>query len=102
MTTNMKKKIPERIKVVETPKVLQDGEYENATELKDVPILNNIFSVRTIVEDCDKWGTTIQITEWANKTGYDITQCGSQGSFQHMSITKEEADIISEIINKMK
>ncbi len=95
----MKKKTPNRIKVSETPKILETGEYENVVELDASS--DEVF-VKTIVKDCVNWGTTIQITEWGNKTGYDITQCGSHGSFQHMSITKEEADIIVNMLNKMK
>ncbi len=81
-------------------KVLDNEEYENALETKSD--LTDVILVRSVVKDCIKWGTTIQITEWANKTGFDITQCGSQGSFQHMSITKEELDIIINAINIIK
>jgi hypothetical protein len=95
----MKKKMPTRIKVTETPKILETGEYESVMELD---ASSNELFVKTIVEDCVNWGSTIQITEWGNKSGYDITQCGSHGSFQHMSITKEEADIIINILNRMK
>lgn len=103
--------MPKQVKLKETPTPLKKDEfevvYDNPNALKDPgpPIQRpnpNLVQVNAIIKDCKAWGTVVQITQWANKTGYDITLCGKSGSFQHLSITKEEAVIVNDAINKLK
>jgi hypothetical protein len=104
-----------QVKLKETPKILKKEEfevvYDNPDAIKDPgppdnrqPMSANpyLFQVNAIIKDCETWGTIVQITQWANKTGYDITLCGKSGSFQHISITKEEAIIVIDAINQLK
>lgn len=100
-----------QIKLKETPMPFKKEEfevvYENPNAARDPgpPIqqpVPDLFQVDTIIKDCEAWGTTVQVTRWANKTGYDITLCGKSGSFQHLSITKEEAVIVNNAINRLK
>lgn len=84
-----------QIKIKETPPVVNE---ENFEVVKDELV---IHQSRSIIENCEKWNTVIQVTEWINKTGFEIIQCNNNGGFQHMSITKEEANIINAAIIKL-
>jgi hypothetical protein len=88
-------------KIKQTPPIIRE-EFEI---VKDDPKPTAkgmvIYQPRAIIEDSEKWGTTIQVTEWVNKTGYEITICTKDGSFQHLSITKEDADTVNRAITKL-
>jgi len=76
------------------------------SQIKETPTLiekidPNQYQINVIIKDCEKYGTIVQVAEWANKTGFDITLCGKSGSFQHLSITKEEVIIVNDAITKL-
>jgi hypothetical protein len=113
-----------QIKLKETPKIQDNGQfkgthtndkdfkvvYDNPDALKESMDPNtanqtpdsNLYQINAIIKDCEAWGTTVQVAQWGNKTGFDITICGKGGSFQHLSITKEEAKIINDAISQLR
>lgn len=101
-----------QVKLKSTPKALDKTEfevvYENPNALKEnvsdpIPPPNpDQYQINVIIRACEKYGTTIQVAEWANKTGFDITLCGQSGSFQHLSITREEMQIVIDATNQLK
>lgn len=103
--------MPKQVKLKATPLPLKKEEfevvYDNPNAMQEpVPPHNpepnpTLFQVNAIIKDCETWGSVVQVTLWANKTGYDITLCGKSGSFQHLSITREEAAIVTDAINKL-
>lgn len=60
-----------------------------------------VYSVNTIIEEEPLWGTTIQVTPWVNGTGYEIILCNKNGAFQHLSLTKEDADLINRMVKRL-
>jgi hypothetical protein len=59
-----------------------------------------VDKVNTIYEECKVWNSAIQVTNWINGEGYDIVICHG-GSFQHLSVTWSEFDIIKKAIKKI-
>lgn len=60
-----------------------------------------VYSVNTIVEDEPVWGTAIQLTPWVNGTGYEIILCNKNGAFQHLSLTKEDVNLINRMVRRL-
>lgn len=60
-----------------------------------------IDRVNTIYEECKIWNSAVQVTNWINGEGYDIVISGKNGSFQHLSVTWSEFDIIKRAIKKL-
>lgn len=101
---------PQKIKV-ELPDTLisdkkQDlsGLYEETPELPKPPKEPefNLYYLKTHLEECEKWKSNVQVSKWANKTGYDISHCSQNGAFQHLSLANEEMDLIIKMVEKLR
>lgn len=98
-------KDPQKIKVT-----LPDNLMRNAKEdlsNSSIEIGDNessdfvLYNMKTYIKECSEWGSNIQISQWANETGFEIIHQNKNGAFQHLSIAKEEATLLIKMINKM-
>lgn len=60
-----------------------------------------VDKVNAILEECKVWGSLVQVTDWINGEGYDITITSKRGCMQHLSVTWSEFDIIKKAIKKL-
>ncbi|HOG38303.1 MAG TPA: hypothetical protein PLD95_02410 [bacterium] len=60
-----------------------------------------LYNMKTYIKECSEWGSNIQVSKWANETGFEIIHQNKNGAFQHLSIAKEEAQLLIKMINKM-
>jgi hypothetical protein len=59
-----------------------------------------VDKVNAIYEECKTWNSSVQVTNWINGEGYDIS-VWHDGGAQHLSVTWMEFDIIKKIIKKL-
>ena len=60
-----------------------------------------LYNMKTYIEECTEWGSVIQVSKWANETGFEIIHQNKNGAFQHLSIAKEEVSLLMKMINKI-
>mgnify|MGYP001766796445 CR=1 FL=1 len=60
-----------------------------------------VDKVNTIMEECSIWDSLVQVTDWINGEGYDITITSKNGGIQHLSVTWSEFDIIKKATKKL-
>jgi hypothetical protein len=93
-------------KIHVTPILTQIPINKDAKNVGEIANDNNpnemiIHHANAIVEECQHWGTVVQVTQWVNNTGFDIILCTKAGSFQQISITKEEFVLANKMVNKL-
>lgn len=108
-------KTPQRMKVA-IPESLMSNQKEDLSQLPSEPsgrlekFLENsgqndftfpTYNMKTFIEECKEWGSSIQVSKWANETGLELIVVNKNGAFQHLSIAKEEAELMIKMINKM-
>ena len=95
--------LPTDVPLKEKPKPIKnpfiEDDFVTVDETQDNADLN-IYTTTCCIEECTEWGTSVQVTKWVNGTGYEIILC-NKGTFQHLSITKEEMLLVNQMIKKL-
>lgn len=60
-----------------------------------------VDKVNAIMEESMDCHSLVQVTDWINGEGYDITVSRNGGGVQHLSVTWMEFDIIKKAIKKL-
>jgi len=60
-----------------------------------------VDKINAIMEESAGTDSLVQVTDWINGEGYDITITSKNGGMQHLSITWLEFDVIKKAIKKL-
>lgn len=100
MTTMLKSDFSMNPEFRDEPRVHQQPQQQ-AQQQDPPPSEIKVYQVHTSIEEAKVWGTLVQVTPWVNGTGYEVILCNKNGAFQHMSITKEEIELVNEMIKRL-